>query len=353
MNEILRIGFRVDAGDTIGTGHVMETISLITQLTRCLEIEPVVLTNNNDFAINRFREVKINNIHFISDGISEEAELEEIITVLSQQNISHLVIDLLNRSEEYYGYLYNRLTSTCVILDNNEHKELPATVVVNFSVTQHPTSYQMATTYETKYLIGPRYFFWDEAIRGTQKHHLGQDVDTILVSQGGSDPYGLNLKILQAVEQENLPQKFWFVLGGHVQERHRDELEKMSSHLKNQVIFFDNLPLNTLYSLMQASDMAISAAGNTLYELLYIGVPTIVISHHLLHDEVARAFERQGAVINLGIGDELAERDILGAVRKLAANYPLRQDLQINGQNLFGNHQGSSVAAELVKLYTR
>lgn len=352
MTETMRIGFRVDAGDTIGTGHVMEVISLITQLREDINFEPVVLTSNNDFAVSKFREAEINTIHNISSGVPEETELEEIITILSQYSVSHLVIDLINRSEAYYGYLYKKLTSTCIILDNNEYKELPASVVVNFSVTQDPTWYKTATTYGTRYLIGPQYFFWDKAIRGTQKRNLHPEVEAVLVNQGGSDPFGLTVKILRAVEQENLPQKFLFVLGGHVQKGHRIELEKTSRHLKSNSVFFDNLPRETLYSLMEAADMAISAAGNTLYELLYIGVPTLVISHHQAHDEVAKAFERRGAVMNLGVGHELGEREIAAAIQKLATNYPLRQRLQHNGQKLFDNRYGSTLTAELVRLYT-
>jgi spore coat polysaccharide biosynthesis predicted glycosyltransferase SpsG len=352
MNETLRIGFRVDSGDTIGTGHVMEISSLINQLRKHIFFEPVVLTSNNDFAISKFREAEINNINLISAGASEETELEEILAVLSQHGVSHLVIDLINRSDDFYGFLHQRLPSTCVILDNNEHKELAASVVVNFSVTQDPAWYQTATAYETRYLIGPRYFFWDEAIQGTQKRHIRPEVDTVLVNQGGSDPYGLTVKILRALEAENLPQKFLFVLGGHIQEGHRAELEKMRNCLNSKSVFFDNLPRNALYRLMQASDMAISAAGNTLYELLYIGVPTLVISHHRMHDEVAKAFKRQGAVINLGIGDELAEGHMVAALRDLAANYDLRQRLQRSGQNLFGNEHGPTLVDELVRLYT-
>ena len=353
MNETMRIGFRVDAGDAIGTGHVMETISLITQLRRYLEFEPVVLTINNDFAISKFREVKVNNINIISDGVSEETELEEIIAIHSQHGVAHLVIDLTSRSESFYGHLYKRLTSTCVILDNNEHKEIPASIIVNFSITQDPTWYQATTTYGTRYLIGPRYFIWDEAIRVSHKPNIGPEVSTVLVNQGGSDPFGLTLKILQAIEHENLPQKFLFVLGGQVQKRHRDELDKMSRHFKSNSVFFDNLPRNTLYSLMQASDMAISAAGNTLYELLYIGVPTIVISHHRLHDEVARAFERRGVLVNLGIGDRLTPERLLAAFQELAGDYPRRQSLQRKGQNLFGRDHGSPLVDELVRLYTQ
>lgn len=352
MNKTLRIGFRLDASDTIGTGHVMEITSLINQLRRHIAFEPVVLTSNNSFAMSKFREVEINNINLISAGASEETEIEETLAILSQHSVSHLVIDLLNRSDAFYGHLHQRLTSTCVILDNNEHKELAATIVVNFSVTQDPAWYPKAASYKTRYLIGPRYFFWDEAIQGIQKPNIGPKVDTVLVNQGGSDPYGLTVKILRAVEKENLPQKFLFVLGGHVQERHRAELEKMRSCLNSNSLFFENLHRNTLYSLMQASDMAISAAGNTLYELLYIGVPTIVISHDWLHDEVAKAFERQGAVLNLGIGDELAEGDMVAALRELATKYQLRQRLQRNAQNLFGNYHGPTLVDELTRLYT-
>jgi UDP-2,4-diacetamido-2,4,6-trideoxy-beta-L-altropyranose hydrolase len=352
MNKTLRIGFRADCSDFIGTGHIMEITSLINALRRHIAFEPVVLTQENSFAVNKFAEIGVNNLNFISAGASEETELEEILTFLKLHNVTHLVIDLLNRSDGFYEHLQQRLTSTCVILDNNEHKELPATIVVNFSVTQDPAWYKQASAYKTSYLIGPRYFFWDEALQGLKQTTVRPEVDTVLVNQGGSDPYGLSIKILRAVSSQNLPQKFIFVLGGHVQEKHRAELAMIKSGLNPNFSFFENLPRNTLYGLMQASDMAISAAGNTLYELLYVGVPTLVISHDWLHDEVAKAFERQKAVVNLGIGDELAEGQITAAFRKLATDHDLRQRLQHNGQNLCSNSYHPTLAEALAKLYS-
>jgi len=351
MNEGLRLGFRVDAGDTIGTGHVMEMISLIRGLRTRLAFEPVVLTAPNEFAVSKFREAGVDQIHLLASG-PEEKEVAEILAVLEGQGVRHLVLDLPHRSDYFYARLHSQLARTCVVLDDSDHRELAATVVVNFSITQDPAWYERASRFETRYLIGPKYFPWDDAIQEAKRGNLPPEVTTILINQGGSDPFGLTVKILHAMEQSNLPQKFFFVLGGHVQAQQRSELAQMRPDLQLQAEFFDNLPRSEFYRLMQASDLAISAAGNTLYELLYIGVPTLVISHHRLHDEVARAFEHRGALVNLGMGDRLAPGRLVEELREIAADYPRRLSLQRHGQDIFGRNHGCALVDELVRLYS-
>ena len=140
-----------------------------------------------------------------------------------------------------------------------EHREIDASVVVNFSITQDPDFYRGAQKYATKYLIGPPYFFLDDALIKTRPVTVRPNVERIFINQGGSDPFGLTAKIIRALELDNFEQEFHVVLGGLVKDEHRIELEHLKDDLKGNYRFYSSLPKINLYALMEKSNLAISA----------------------------------------------------------------------------------------------
>jgi UDP-2,4-diacetamido-2,4,6-trideoxy-beta-L-altropyranose hydrolase len=348
---VLKIAFRFDTSNIIGTGHLIEIISLIETLRGRIKFEPFILTNQNSFTINKLKEYDVGNIIYLGEYPDEKAEALDICSILGRINCKHLVLDLLNYSEDYYGYLKSRLTSTCVILDDGEHREIDASVVVNFSITQDRNFYRRARKYATRYLIGPPYFFLDEAIIKARPLTPGQKAERVFINQGGSDPFGLTAKIIRALELDKFEQEFHVVLGGLLQDEHRIELEHLKDDLHGEYRFYSSLPKFAMYALMGKSDLAISAAGNTLYELAFLGVPTLVLSHDQCHDVVACAFAKNHAVMNLGIGANVSEPQIVAAVKRLINDEPDRKALSKNARSLFDSGVGTSLTEELIRFY--
>ena len=354
LDKLFKVSFRADASNIIGSGHVIEIISLIRALRERIEFEPVFVTVENAFTMDKLRENGISSIICLPGGLQEEAEADLIVRGLADLGCEHLVVDLLHRSNDFYGYLYSNLKSTCVILDNNEHKEIPASVVVNFSITQYPDFYRKVDQHKTKYLIGPGYFWFDEVINKIKPVSVvGPKVERVFVNQGGSDPYGLTVKIIRALELGNFEQEFHVVLGGLLQDEHKFGLEYLRNSLGGNYTFYTDLPKIDLYHLMEKSDLAISAAGNTLYELAYLGVPTLVISHDHLHDQVAIAFEQKKAVSNVGVGTKLTDSQIASEFRRLINDAHARLALSKNARNLFNSGSGTALVDELGRLYSR
>jgi UDP-2,4-diacetamido-2,4,6-trideoxy-beta-L-altropyranose hydrolase len=79
--------------------------------------------------------------------------------------------------------------------------------------------------------------------------------------------------------------------------------------------------------IMEGSDLAITAAGNTLYELAVLGVPSLIVCHHERHLAVAQRFAELGAAVNLGIGSILAGEEISRATQALLEAPEERQAL--------------------------
>src|SRR5438034_1243299 len=73
-----------------------------------------------------------------------------------------------------------------------------------------------------------------------------------------------------------------------------------------------------LESLMQSSDIAVAAVGGTMWELAYLGVPTLLLSGSDLHHRVARTAHEYGAHEWIGPVGATSEAAIGGALEALA-----------------------------------
>ena len=175
----------------------------------------------------------------------------------------------------------------------------------------------------------------------------------IFLNQGGTDPYGLTLKILRAVKEILIDQEVHVVLGGGMRKRHLREIDRLVPDLGGNYRFYYNVSPRQVYELMSASDLAISAAGNALYELAYLGVPTLVVSHHERHARVAGQFEKAGASIHAGIGTDLTEAALAAAVRGLLDDERKRRRMSRNARRISNGKGAENIVKELTAYWRK
>ncbi|HHL40441.1 MAG TPA: hypothetical protein ENJ37_08035 [Deltaproteobacteria bacterium] len=348
-SEPLRIAFRVDADTHVGTGHLMEVMALIEAMESICAVEPLVVTRANPYTVERLERSGIRNVMLLDGGCDEEEDVIETVGILSAWGYRDLVIDLLDRSDAFYAALKERLATTTVILDNNVHKATPADLVINFSITQSACFYDPLPGC---YLVGPRYAILGGAIAQRTPPGVKESVSRIFVNQGGGDPYGLTSKTLKAVDGMFEGAQVDVVVGGSLGRATLAELEETKRELGGgeRYIFHSNISQQEVYDLMERADLALTAAGNTLYELSYFGVPSIVICHHPLHDTVARAFEQEGAVINLGEGNRLDEEVIACEALRVAGDLGLRKTLSRNMRRIVDGGGTARVARRIAEV---
>jgi len=343
----LKFGFRVDANATVGTGHLMELISLVGALKMKINFEPVFIISKDEFSEQRLRKAEISNIYNLNEDADEKSEINSILEIMNREECNILILNLLYKSKDYYEELHQSIDKTCVILDDGEFVNIPATLVINFSIMQNPDCYKGLGPLS---LIGPEYVPLDESILSGNPIEIRNNVKKIFVNQGGGDPYGLTFKIVSALNKSHLRQAVCVLVGGAFRERYEEKLE----HLKREEIynckFYSNISHDQVFDLMESADLAITAAGNTLYELAYFGIPSVVICHHEKHNDVAKAFEKHEAVINLGIGDRLNEDDIADTVTNIINDYDRRKYLSGNMKELVDGKGVQRVADKLLEV---
>jgi spore coat polysaccharide biosynthesis predicted glycosyltransferase SpsG len=85
---------------------------------------------------------------------------------------------------------------------------------------------------------------------------------------------------------------------------------------------------------MRKMDLSISAAGSTVWELLYIGVPTILMIIADNQNDIANNLGKDGYVENLGWYNKVSDKKIIEKIKFLMNNNSFREELFKKGQAL-------------------
>ena len=345
-----RVGIRVDACERTGMGHLIECLSIAKSLEKRSRFQITFLTNPASIVRKIIKKsgYKIRTIN----AKNEKEEISQISDFVRKLKINILIVDLLNKKPQYFKKLKRLVKILCVILDDPKPKHIPADLVVNFNILQRRSYYRKFSNSNTIYCIGPKYMPMPEELheKWKIKKPISNECKTIFVNQGGSDPYHLTIKILKSLERLQLKQKIIVVIGPAVSTRLKNELKKIRDNLKNDYRFEWAPDQQRMYRLMEESDIAITAAGNTLYELALCGVPSIVVSHHETHNMVGGEFARRGAAINLGIGTVLSEEEIAAAIKELIYSKEKRASLSTNAKKIVDGLGSKRIAEKVLML---
>ncbi len=164
-------------------------------------------------------------------------------------------------------------------------------------------------------LFGPDYMVLDEAFEQAhaRPRRVRERVEEFLVFMGGSDPAGLTLRALGALELLGEAWHTSVVLGYGF--RDRLEVEALAARLGN-VEFV--VGARDLAPRMERADLALCSGGIAMFELACVGTPSVVWCQvpHEVHN--ARLFSERGAVRCLGLGNGVTTEAAAEALAGLA-----------------------------------
>lgn len=146
---------------------------------------------------------------------------------------------------------------------------------------------------------------------------------TILVSMGGSDPAGLTLMALEALDLLADDFQTIVVLGKGFQ--HHLELESFFRRARRK--YDVRHDVKGIAGLMATADLAIASFGITAYELAAMGVPSIYLCLTTDHAESASAFVHAGIGVSLGVYDQVSKEKIRDAASGLLNNPLFRKQM--------------------------
>ena len=277
---------RVDANEVIGTGHVMRCLSIACAFAeKSKEVKFVTADHKGDSIIKSkgFDLICLESEYNVMDQ-------ENIVSVIEEYKPELVIIDSYFVNREYLS----RVHSLCRIayIDDINGSVWDTDFLINYNIFGTILDYSGYENTQTSLLLGPKFAPLRSEFKNIDKHII-KPVTDIMVSAGGSDPEEITEKIMEGVCSLYKDVHFHFVVGAL-----NPRLDKIKSLIKPDMILHVNE--QNMSGLMKKCDIAISAAGSTLYELCACGTPTI--TYTLADNQVlaAEEFDHQGLMLNAG-----------------------------------------------------
>jgi spore coat polysaccharide biosynthesis predicted glycosyltransferase SpsG len=159
---------------------------------------------------------------------------------------------------------------------------------------------------------------------------IGNNIHHILVTLGGSDTFGFTPKVIRALSE--LPESITITVVTGPSFQNHDDLDMTIKNSRHKFRVLNNV--KDMITLMGQADLAICAAGLTLFEMACLGTPVIVICAEKFEEETASAMEKAGFGINLGFGKKVSETMILTSVKQIISDYERRKIMSLTGKKL-------------------
>jgi len=338
MNVLLH----ADGGSGVGLGHIARCAALAGALSRAghraaMALDPDMLAEHPPHTLPGCRHVSV---------IACPREMSAVRKAARSLGADIAVIDSYRWSSDDLGSLAADVVTAA--FDDEATRDLPVDAIINGAPTAERLAYR--TLPRTERWFGAPFQVVREDFEDVPVRGRAGPVRSIVVLAGGTDPLRLTEEIAAPLDA---CVSMWaetcavaLVIGPFAPEPRTGTL--YSSVMLRQP---SDLPLR-----MQQADLAITASGQTLYELARCGTPAVALCIGSDQQYNLRAMEEAGAIVSAGWireGDEAATTwvpAVIDAVRRLAADDEARTRMSASGQRLIDGRGAERLVVKLEQL---
>lgn len=256
----LKVYIIAEGSAEIGFGHLSRCTSLYQGFLE-KGISPIFIINGDD----TIKQLISNKKSILFDWVKES---DKLFDEINGADIAIIDSYLANRS------LYEKISQIVkipIFIDDNLRLDYPLGIIINGSVFAKKLNYP--DKQGMTYLLGSEYLMLKKEFWNVPAKNINKDLKKIMITFGGEDIRNLTPGILEKLINSfpNINKRV--IIGRGFQ--NLKEIEKLID--KNcELIFYP--ATDEMINIMMESDIAISAGGQTLYELASIGVPAISVA---------------------------------------------------------------------------
>lgn len=336
---------RADGGKRIGMGHIMRCSAVAREL-RTLSCQVVFAVSDEESA----QAVAVAGESAILVGGRPEALSERDGTVLrnlvEEFSAKAVLIDSYGVTNAFFSQIKGAARVVYVddtylfsegFLKRPYRYDIDAVVNYGFGFSRpiYETAYRGS---RTELYIGPAFApIREEFVLASNP--CNDVVQRVLVTSGSTNP-GEALERMVAGVSGALPNATIDVVVGPLGVLD-DEVSRM-----RQVVMRRNV--KRMSSLMERADLAVAAAGSTLYELCCVGVPTIALP--IVENQLANAVGFSGLKLGVSLSRlDWSANDIRGIVANAALSKQLRQRFSAESKTAVDGRGAQRIACALVR----
>lgn len=283
----MKVYIFTEGGGEFGLGHIARCCSLYDELTeRGIMVEFIIFGDINGLSI--LKDKNVSNTNWIS--------CDYLNTHLKHSN--YCIVDSYLATKEIYQIISAKVKKA-LFIDDNMRKEYPKGIIVRPSLYKYVGKYNSECVGESvdegagkgdsknegedggsehkpekdkdhRYLTGVEFILLRSAFNDEERVIRKRNTGEVLITMGGTDIRNLTPQIVDLLCIKHSEIKFHIVLG-------KDTIDHLRKKEPDNVLYYCNIDAKLMKELMLKSQFAITAAGQTIYELLVTGTPFIAI----------------------------------------------------------------------------
>ncbi len=302
-----RLLIRADASRVIGAGHVMSCLALAqawqdaggTAEFACAEVPPSLA--------DRLRQEGF-RVHALDVVPGSSIDADQLRSLGESVKPAWVVVDGDRFRPDFQAAVQDDRWSVLVIDDEARQPAYHGQVILNQNLGISADLYKGPAPL-SRLLIGCRYAMLRREFRSRPRSpvEFSDRVRRVLVSLGGADPFNYTRLVVDACCRAAIPDCELHVLIGHANPSQGCGLP--SGQAGGKRVVEHRTPAN-LAELMAGCDMAIVAAGSSIYEIAYLGVPLVAIVTVDNQRAGAAELERLGGAVRIDANDSAALRQL-------------------------------------------
>ena len=331
----MKIFIITEGGRNIGFGHVARCVSLAQAfLERGISSEFIL--NGDKSLSGLLKGRKYTFFNWVKDK-------KKLFSLIKGAEVA--IVDSYLAGEGIYKRIAE-LADLPVFVDDNKRLNYPKGLLINGSIYAQNINYP--TRKGLTYLLGSQYALLRKEFWDTPRRKVKNSIGTIMVTFGGDDEMGLTPRVTEFLNKNYPDMVKNIVIGKGFQ--NTEGLERL---LAGRVNFIYSPDAARMKSTMLEADIAICAAGQTLYELARTGTPAIATSVARNQLKNAKGFERAGLINYIG---SCADRSFLVKLKNAIKKFEsvnIRRNRSKRGQECIDGKGALRAAREILSQYYR
>ncbi|MBI3803046.1 MAG: UDP-2,4-diacetamido-2,4,6-trideoxy-beta-L-altropyranose hydrolase [Nitrospirae bacterium] len=249
-----------EGGRDVGFGHITRCTALYQAFEeRGISTEFIVEGDESVEGLLQGRQYRI---------MPWRSDLQKLTSLLESAEI--IVIDSYLAGIEIYEIISKRAKYP-VYIDDYQRIAYPKGLLVNGTLYAEEMDYPQGS--ERSYLLGSRYILLHKEFWNIRHEEAKETVGRILITFGGDDVRGLTPKIMKLLIDAFPDCKKRVIIGKGFREV--NEIERLKD-IHTELDYYPDR--EGMKRAILESDVAVSAGGQTLYELARVGVPAVSIA---------------------------------------------------------------------------
>lgn len=347
---------RADGNKNIGMGHIMRCLS-IADAAKKHGWQCIFIVADEDCVTT------IDERNYLTVVLhSEYRYLDDEIGLVEKQ-IQRLKCNWFLVDSYFASFSYLSAIRSClqkqggklICMDGNATFPYPCDVFINYNIYGTTKKDELIARYKCNrlelpaFLLGPKYVPLRSTFRDLPDRKVNIISKHVLISTGGTDSEHIALNIVKKIKGLQTTLKFHIILG--IFNPDQIIIRQVTSNCKN-IILYQNV--TNMSEIMQHMDVAISAAGSTLYELCATQTPTV--TYVMANNQIPGAIAFYQAGLMRFAGDSRKKRQenfvttLLAEAMNLAGDYEERKKMAASMKKVVSRHGADNIIKALLAI---